>query len=151
MYKNPSFSYSSGTKRQQKKLRWLLKWLLFVLVLAVTPAFAAEQDAYPFSSAQDAQRFQLLTREIRCVVCQNQNIADSNAPLANDLRDKVYKMVTEQKTNDEIKNYLVRRYGEFILLSPPLNKSTLILWTFPFIGMAFIFFMLTRVMKRQKT
>ena len=81
----------------------------------------------------DKERYTALTKEIRCVVCQNQNIADSNAPLANDLRKKVYMMVDENKSDNDIKDYLVARYGEFILLKPRFNKLTFILWLFPLI------------------
>jgi cytochrome c-type biogenesis protein CcmH len=105
---------------------------------------------YTFSSASDTQRFQSLTQEIRCVVCQSQSIADSNAALANDLRNKVYALILEKKSDDEIKNYLAQRYGEFILLRPRLNKSTLGLWCFPLLASFAVFFMLYRLMQRQK-
>ncbi|SRR5579885_228351 len=118
-------------------------------LLFTNTAYALIQDSYPFTSTGDALRFQSLTKEIRCVVCQNQNIADSNAPLANDLRDKVYQMVSEKKSDEEIKNYLVKRYGEFILLQPRFNKLTGLLWSFPFIGIAFILLALFRMVKRQ--
>lgn len=118
------------------------KACLLLLYFFITPLYAANQDAYPFTSTVDTERFQTLTQEIRCVVCQNQNIADSNAPLANDLREKVYKMVIEKKSNDEIKNYLVKRYGEFILLEPRFNKLTMMLWLFPLLGLAFVFYLL---------
>jgi len=86
--------------------------------------------AYALSPTEEA-RFASLTREIRCVVCQNQSIADSSAPLANDLRNKVYAMVEQQKSDDEIKDYLAARYGEFILLKPRQGVLTLFLWLFP--------------------
>lgn len=111
---------------------------LLLLFLLLTPAYALDQNPYPFTSTANSLRFQALTKEIRCVVCQNQNIADSNAPLANDLRSKVYQLVNEKKSDEEIKNYLVKRYGEFILLRPRLNKLTVFLWTFPFLGLIFI-------------
>jgi cytochrome c-type biogenesis protein CcmH len=126
-----------------------LKLLIILLFLFSTASHAADQDIYHFTSAADAARFQSLTKEIRCVVCQNQNIADSNAPLANDLREKIYKMVLDHQSNDEIENYLVKRYGEFILLNPRLNKLTIALWTFPFLGILFIFYLLYRLFQRQ--
>lgn len=113
----------------------LLMLLFFLISL---PIYAMEQTPYPFTSASDNLRFQSLTKEIRCVVCQNQNIADSNAPLANDLRNKVYAMILEKKSDQEVKNYLVTRYGEFILLRPRLNTLTVFLWLFPFLGLLFI-------------
>ncbi len=108
--------------------------LIMMLLAGVIYAQTQASDAYPFTSATDSERFHLLTSEIRCVVCQNQNIADSSAPLANDLREKVYRMVLDNKSNSEIENYLVKRYGEFILLQPRFGGSTLVLWVFPFTG-----------------
>ncbi|MBV9575778.1 MAG: cytochrome c-type biogenesis protein CcmH [Gammaproteobacteria bacterium] len=89
-------------------------------------------DLHPFASTEEAERFQLLTKQIRCVVCQNQSIAESDAPLAHDLREKIYHMILDKKNDDSIKEYLVKRYGEFILLQPPFNKLTVVLWLFPF-------------------
>lgn len=111
----------------------MIKAAIFLLMTCIfNMAYAANL------SANDMKRFQSLTKEIRCVVCQNQTIADSNAPLANDLREKVYNMIIEKKSNEEIKDYLVKRYGEFILLQPRFNKLTFLLWTFPFIGISFV-------------
>ncbi|MFA7260639.1 MAG: cytochrome c-type biogenesis protein, partial [Aeromonas bestiarum] len=75
--------------------------------------------------------FRELTRELRCPKCQNQDIADSNAGLAKDLRDKTYQMVREGKEKQEVVDYMVARYGNFILYNPPLMASTLILWLGP--------------------
>lgn len=126
-------------------LAWMkmLGSLIAITIAFIQPAHALDQELYPFTSAADSERFLTLAKEIRCVVCQNQNIAESNAPLANDLREKVYRMVGENKSNDEIKAYLVKRYGEFILLQPRFNKLTVLLWLFPFLGLICIFFILT--------
>lgn len=112
--------------------------LLIGLLMCATAQ--AEQFNYPFTAPQDAQRFHALTQEIRCVVCQNQSIADSNAPLAHDLREKVYRMINEQQSDAEIKDYLVKRYGEFILLKPRLNQHTFLLWGFPVFALLLILF-----------
>lgn len=106
----------------------------FAFIFLANPAIAI--DHY------DDPRFRVLTNEIRCVVCQNQSIADSSAPLANDLREKISLMIQTGKSDDEIKDYLVKRYGEFILLRPRFSLSTLFLWFFPFIGLAAIFYSL---------
>lgn len=121
---------------------------LFQLV-CITATYAVAPDSYPFTSAEDAARFDGLTKEIRCVVCQNQSIADSNAPLAKDLRLKIYNMVTEKKSDTDIENYLVQRYGDFILLKPRLNKLTAFLWIFPFAGLSLIFLFLFRFVANQ--
>ena len=78
------------------------------------------------------QRARTLSKEIRCLVCQNQSIDDSNADLASDLRNIIRKMIVNGKTNNEIKEYLVTKYGDFILMKPPINAKTIILWTSPF-------------------
>ena len=118
---------------------------LFLFISFSVHALTLEKNPYPFSTTADAKRFFTLTKEIRCVVCQNQNIADSNAPLAQDLRNKVYLMVKEKKSNEAIKAYLVQRYGEFILFNPRLNKLTWFLWVFPFLGLFFALCLLHKV------
>jgi cytochrome c-type biogenesis protein CcmH len=101
--------------------------IIFLLMTIFTASFC-----FAISPA-DSERYETLTKEIRCLVCQNQNIADSNAPLATDLKHKVYALVLLHTSDNEIKEYLVKRYGEFILLKPRLNKSTLLLWALPFV------------------
>jgi cytochrome c-type biogenesis protein CcmH len=118
--------------------------VIFLSLASVSFAYDTNDAFYPFTKQEDADRFQMLTKEIRCVVCQNQTIYDSDAPLADDLRTKVYRMVLLKKSDDEIKDYLVKRYGEFILFKPRFNLSTFLLWFFPAIGfsltLAFIFY-----------
>ncbi|OGT58960.1 MAG: hypothetical protein A3F43_04480 [Gammaproteobacteria bacterium RIFCSPHIGHO2_12_FULL_42_10] len=89
-------------------------------------------------SAANQARYTALIKEVRCVVCQNQSLADSNAPLAEDLRDKIYMMMLEKKSDTEIKDYLVKRYGEFVLLRPRFSMTTFLLWTFPAVGIVSI-------------
>lgn len=108
--------------------------LCFYQVSRALPA-----DVYTFSSEQENQRFLHLTKELRCLVCQNQSLADSDAALAKDLRDKIYLMIKENKSDDEIRQFLVGRYGDFILFSPPLKPSTLLLWGFPVILLTVVF------------
>lgn len=110
----------------QNKILFLLVFFNVFFVNAY-----AENNLYDFSSQQEARRFQHLTNEIRCLVCQNQAIADSNAPLAVDLRYKIYRMIQAQQSDAEIKYYLEKRYGAFILLQPRFNAATFLLWSFP--------------------
>jgi cytochrome c-type biogenesis protein CcmH len=119
-----------------------------VFFISMHPAFALEETLYPFTSITEATRFYELIKEIRCVVCQNQTIADSNAPLAKDLREKIYGMVVEKKSEEEIKDYLVQRYGEFILFKPRFNKLTMLLWLFPFLGLSCLIFLFLRFTTR---
>jgi cytochrome c-type biogenesis protein CcmH len=127
------------------------KWLL-ILLWIVMPVFAA-QDYYQFDSAADQQRFNELTANLRCLVCQNQNIAESNAGLAADLRDAVYQQIKQGQSNQAIVDYLVARYGNFVLYKPPFNFSTLGLWLSPFLlligGLGYLFYYL-RKRKREE-
>jgi len=107
-------------------------WLVLVACCFFSQAVEARAvDIYTFSSEQENQRFLNLTKELRCLVCQNQSLADSDAVLANDLRNKIYALIQAKKSDEEIRAFLVSRYGEFILFSPPLKRATLLLWSFP--------------------
>ncbi|MFQ2189395.1 cytochrome c-type biogenesis protein [Aeromonas jandaei] len=112
-------------------MRVLIASLLLLLGWVVQAPAMAAIDVYTFDNDNQEQVFRELTRELRCPKCQNQDIADSNAGLAKDLRDKTYQMVRQGKDKDEIVDYMVARYGKFILYNPPLMASTLILWLGP--------------------
>lgn len=124
----------------------LLKLFLFMSVLIV-PVQAAI-DVYQFNNEADRERFYNLTTELRCPKCQNQNIADSNAPIAQDLRTKIHTMLGEKKTDQEIVDYMIARYGDFVLYQPRVNTRTYILWFGPIIllltGVAVVVFISRR-------
>ncbi len=84
-----------------------------------------------FETAEQEQRFQQLTEELRCLLCQNQNLADSDAPLAHDLRLEIHEMLLAGRNDDEIRGFLVERYGDFVLYRPPVKGNTLLLWLMP--------------------
>lgn len=112
-----------------------MKALIFALLL-LAPVFAAaqvqvNQEPLVFDSLEQEERFDKLTAELRCLVCQNQNLADSDAPLAHDLRDEIHKMMLAGQTDDEIRSFLVERYGDFVLYRPPVKGNTLVLWLAP--------------------
>ncbi len=109
-------------------------WLVALLLLA-TPVFAAI-DAYEFQNPAQEQRFHALTQELRCPKCQNQSIADSNAPLSQDLRQRVYEMIQAGRSDQEIKDFMITRYGDFSTYRPPFKPATWILWLGP---VAFLF------------
>jgi cytochrome c-type biogenesis protein CcmH len=109
--------------------------LLFSLLAA--PAVAQYVDQ-PLSDPVLEKRAQGLHKEIRCLVCQNQAIGDSNAHLARQLRVIVRERLEAGDNNDDVKSYLVERYGDWVLMRPPFNASTLILWIAPFIILAFV-------------
>lgn len=129
---------SQNSHRVLSTLKALVMCLLIsFLIIFFSGAWA--KDIYSFPSAQEHDRFIALSQELRCLVCQNQSLADSDATLAKDLRAKIYLMIQEKKTDQEIKQFLVERYGDFILFLPPVKSHTLILWGFPFILLSFIF------------
>jgi len=89
-------------------------------------------DPLPFKDRAEEVRFQKLTKQLRCLVCQNQDLADSDADLAKDLRKQVFEMMQSGKSDAEIKQYLVARYNDFVLYDPPLKPGTWLLWFTPF-------------------
>ena len=106
---------------------------LILMLLLVSGPVLATIDAYEFKEYEDEQRFRVLIEELRCPKCQNQNIADSNAGLAKDIKDRAYRLIMEGKSNQEITHYMVERYGDFITYRPPLKPSTWFLWFGPFV------------------
>ena len=88
-------------------------------------------DPLPFKDRAEEVRFQALTKQLRCLVCQNESLADSNAPLAADLRRDVFEQMQAGKSDDEIKAWLTARYSDFVLYDPPLHAATLLLWFGP--------------------
>lgn len=103
------------------------------LLLAASLAFAQASDPTPlqFKDATQEARFHKLATELRCVMCQNQSLADSNAPIARDLRNEVLELMQQGKSDEEIKAFLTERYTDFVLYRPPLRGSTLWLWIAP--------------------
>lgn len=104
------------------------------------------RNFYSFKSEKKQQQFIHLISQLRCLVCQNESLADSDADLAEQLRQNIYHKIQLGETDEQIKSYLAARYGDFILLKPPLNHLTLILWIFPFLllvlGFVFLFYSL---------
>lgn len=88
-------------------------------------------DPLTFKDSAEEQRFQQLTKELRCLVCQNESLADSSAELAQDLRKEIFDLMRKGKSDIEIKNYLTERYSDFVLYKPPLKPGTWLLWYGP--------------------
>ncbi|HJL95900.1 MAG TPA: cytochrome c-type biogenesis protein [SAR86 cluster bacterium] len=125
----------------------MLKKSLFVLVIGLSfSSFSAElvqaesQEVYPFEDTLHEERFASLLTELRCPKCQGSSLAGSNAPIAKDLKKEVYRLVKLGKTEEEVKNYLIDRYGNFIVYKPPFQSGTYILWLAPL-----LFFLITIV------
>ncbi|KAF1722132.1 cytochrome c-type biogenesis protein [Pseudoxanthomonas wuyuanensis] len=129
--------------------------LLVVLLMAFCGhAFAQASDPTPlrFNSAAEETRFHKLTAELRCVMCQNQSLADSNAQIAHDLRREVLAQMRLDKSDAQIKQYLVERYGEFVLYKPEVQPGTWLLWFGPallLIGGAFVVLRIVRKRSRN--
>lgn len=107
------------------------KYLLLLLFCA--PLSWSAIDVYEFQSAADEDRFHQLTAELRCPKCQNQNIADSDSPIAKDLRREVYRMVDSGAADTEVIDFMVTRYGDFVLYRPKVNSQTWFLWYGPYL------------------
>jgi cytochrome c-type biogenesis protein CcmH len=109
-----------------------MRWLLVIILLI--PSLVAAEEARPLAdNPQVEARLKTLAVELRCLVCQNQTLADSNAPLAEDLRREVREMITKGMSDREIIDFLVQRYGDFVLYRPPWKATTTLLWLGPFL------------------
>lgn len=106
-------------------------------------------DLFEFHSVELQQRANALAKALRCPQCQNQNLVESNAQAAKDLRLKVYSMVNEGSTDQEVKDYLVQRYGNIVLYQPPFNYSTAALWIFPLLLLILFILFSIKMIKRQ--
>ena len=129
-----------------------LKALLLVSLLFLPVLSQAKIEAYSFDEPQQEETYKKLIAELRCLVCQNQNLADSNAELAQDMRRKTYEMVRDGKDADEIVDFMVTRYGDFVMYRPPLKSTTFFLWFGPliiFILAAIIVGVFVRKQKQQ--
>jgi cytochrome c-type biogenesis protein CcmH len=127
-----------------------MKKLIVVLLLLIALPVAAI-DPLPFADRAEEVRFQDLVRELRCLVCQNQNLADSDAMLAKDLRAEVFELMRSGKNDTEIKQFLTDRYGDFVLYKPPVKPGTWLLWFGPLLVLAIGFWIARRLMRRPPT
>lgn len=128
-----------------------MRMLIFIVIAVVlTPAYAGPVNTYDFTSEEQEALFNKLSNELRCLVCQNQAISDSNADLAKDLRDEIYGMLQQGKSEDEIIEFMVARYGDFVLYRPPMKPVTWLLWFGPAIALLVGFFFVLRIVKKQK-
>ncbi len=112
-----------------------MKRLVLTVLLLLVSAMAAATtiEVYAFEDPVKEARYKSLIEELRCLVCQNQNLADSNAELAQDMRRLTYRMVQEGKSEQEIVDFMVQRYGDFVMYRPPFRSSTALLWLGPFL------------------
>ena len=125
--------------------------ILLSLIVASLPGFAQAREAQP-ASADPAleERVMNLSRELRCLVCQNETLADSRADLAEDLRNQIREQMKAGKSDKEIVAYLTQRYGKFILYNPPIDPTTYLLWFGPFVLLLAGLFVLFRYLKQRR-
>ena len=128
------------------------RWLAAVVFgLTLTGIAQAAIDTYEFANDAERERFRELTKELRCPKCQNQDIADSNAPIATDLRREIFRMLGEGKDNQQIIDFMVDRYGDFVRYKPALTGKTAILWFGPLVLLVGGFVVIGVIVGRRRT
>jgi cytochrome c-type biogenesis protein CcmH len=126
-----------------------LLFSLLVFVAAPSPADVT-LESFTFATPQEQEHFRELIGQLRCLVCQNETLADSDADLAHDLRQEVYEMMKSGKSDQEVIDFLVKRYGDFVLYKPPVKPSTYIIWYGPFVLLGIAALLLMRAVGRQR-
>jgi len=128
-----------------------LALLLLIAVVALSPLVVSAADAVPTEKDSVASsRAVKLSEKLRCLVCQNQTIAESNAELAQDLRRQVHEQIAAGKSDDEIVDYMVARYGDFVLYQPPVKATTMLLWGGPALLLLLGAFGVVRVLRARR-
>ena len=127
-------------------MRYFIQFAL--LLLLFQSSFAESIEAKDFESLDQERRYHALIADIRCPVCQGQSISGSNSNLAKDLREQVRQMILSDKSNEKIYQFMVERYGDFVVFKPPINWKTYLLWFAP---LAFLFFCLIYLIRSTKT
>jgi cytochrome c-type biogenesis protein CcmH len=138
----------SGFRRNDGNGKFAAMAGVFLALCLLISSPASAIDPLPFKDHSEELRFQALTKQLRCLVCQNESLADSSAPLAADLRRDVFEQMQSGKSDDEIKAWLTARYSDFVLYDPPLHAGTMLLWFGPIVvlvaGAAAVFVIVRR-------
>lgn len=124
--------------------------LILLLTLALAGAAWAIATEPPLEDPEQAQLYERLIHEVRCLVCQNQTVGDSTAPLAADLRREIHRLVEEGKTEAQVKDFLLQRYGDFVLYRPQFRGTTALLWLAPALLLALGGITLAMIVRRRK-
>ena len=124
--------------------------LLFLLLVLLGAPLQAGVETFDFATEEQRQRYLEFARELRCPKCQNQNLADSNAPIAQDLRLELHRLLLEGKSDAEIVDFMVTRYGEYVLYEPPLETKTLLLWGAPVLMLGGGLLVLAGIVRRAR-
>jgi cytochrome c-type biogenesis protein CcmH len=125
--------------------------LITSCLLLFSISAAAVIENHEFEDDELRLRYQNLSFELRCPKCQNQNIADSNAPIASDLREQLYQQLHAGQSDQQIVDYMVQRYGEFVLYRPRVNKVTLVLWLAPLILLGLALWILLATLRKNRS
>lgn len=142
-------SFTQLLRRRGSMMLYILP--LVLIFLAFTPVSAKEPSSIEQIDSRYEKRFRNLAGEFRCLVCQNQSIVDSNADLAKDLRHQISTMMQQGRTDREIIDHLVARYGDFVLYRPPLRPTTFLLWTGPFLLLLIAVIGVTVFVRKRRT
>jgi cytochrome c-type biogenesis protein CcmH len=116
-----------------------MKYFLIISVLLLSVVVHAAEDNFAFDTPAQRAQFLALTAELRCPMCQNQNIADSDAMIAHDMRRKVYTLLKQGKSEQDVIDYMKARYGDFVHYQPPVTAATMWLWAAPVLFVLFAF------------
>ncbi len=127
----------------------LIAFVLF-FILGMTALYAVKIEFHSFENKAQEKLYLQLIAELRCVKCQNQNLAESNAELAKDMREKAYELIIKGGSRDDVVNYMTARYGDFVLYKPPFKAQTLLLWVGPPVFLLLSLLMLFRLIRNQK-
>jgi cytochrome c-type biogenesis protein CcmH len=125
------------------------KWILLLIMMFSMPTQAAI-EIYQFENPADEKLYKQMIDELRCLVCQNQNLSASNAALAKDLRQQTYEMILKGQSHDEIVAYMTQRYGDFVLYRPPFKLMTALLWLGPLLLLFISIWLLITTLKKGK-
>ena len=128
-----------------------MRYFLLIILFGIMQPLQAAIESRTFEKPVYESRYYQMIDKLRCLVCQNQNLADSNSELARDLRDKTYELIVSGATNDEISEFMVTRYGQFVLYEPPVNRHTLILWGAPLVFAIIGIFVFIRISRKSKS
>jgi len=131
-------------------LKLLLVTFLLFFVLGMTALYAVKIEFHTFENKAQEKLYLQLIAELRCVKCQNQNLAESNAGLAKDMRDKAYELIIKGGSRDDVVKYMTDRYGDFVLYKPPFKAQTFLLWIGPPVFLFISLFLLIRLIRNQK-
>lgn len=128
----------------------LIRFSIYIGLLLISLSSFAAVDVHEFKSDLDRQRYQSFIDEMRCPKCQNQNLSGSDSPIAMDLRRELYLMIEDGKSDREIVDFMVERYGEFILYRPRLSPATLLLWGTPVFLLVFGIILLLLIVRKRR-